>query len=129
MHRMQDNKRTPSELLAEFVVAALADLKAGNVKCLDVRHLTSMMEFMVIADGRSSRHVRALSEGLVERCKAAGYRPLGVEGADAGEWVLVDLDDVVVHIMLPRIREFYDLEKLWDISPRREARENRSAGK
>jgi ribosome-associated protein len=105
--------------LADLVVRTLDDIKAQNVLRLDVRHLTSMTDAMIIASGRSDRHVRAIAQTLVEKCKEAGFEPLGIEGADAGEWVLVDLGDVVVHIMLPKVRDFYSLEKLWDIAPRR----------
>lgn len=112
-------KRKNRQDLADLVVEVLDDLKAQSVLCLDVRHLTTMTDAMVIASGRSDRHVRAIAQALLDRCKAAGYEPLGIEGADAGEWVLVDLGDVIVHIMLPKVRDFYSLEKLWDIAPRR----------
>jgi ribosome-associated protein len=105
----------------QLVAAALDDLKAQQVSALDVRHLTTVTDTMIIASGRSDRHVRSLADHVVERCKEAGVRPLGVEGEKAGEWVLVDLGDTVVHVMLPRVREFYNLEKLWDISARGEA--------
>jgi ribosome-associated protein len=111
-------RKKPLEL-ADLVVRTLDDIKAQNVLRLDVRHLTSMTDAMIIASGRSDRHVRAIAQTLVEKCKEAGFEPLGIEGADAGEWVLVDLGDVVVHIMLPKVRDFYSLEKLWDIAPRR----------
>ena len=110
-----------SRRLSALVTDALSDLKAQHINCLDVRHLTSVTDTMIIADGRSDRHVRAIADAVLERCRAAGVTPLGVEGQDAGEWVLVDLADVVVHVMLPRVREFYNLEKLWDISARDEA--------
>ena len=109
--------------LATLVTDALDDLKAQHVSRLDVRHLTSLTDTMIIADGRSDRHVRALADAVVERAKEAGFAALGVEGQQSGEWVLVDLADVVVHVMLPRVREFYNLEKLWDISARDEALE------
>ena len=112
--------RTP---LTERVVDALDELKAQSVKCMDVRHLTTVTDVMVIATGRSDRHVRALADSVIESCKKAGEQPLGVEGEDAGEWVLVDLSDVVVHVMLPKVREFYNLEKLWDIPAQDEAGE------
>lgn len=111
----------PSDALSELVVDALDELKAQSVKRLDVRHLTTVTDVMVIATGRSDRHVRALADAIVERCKRAGEPPLGVEGQEAGEWILVDLADVVVHVMLGRVREFYNLEKLWDIPDRTEA--------
>jgi len=110
-----------SSVLSGLVVDALDELKAQSIKCMDVRHLTSVTDVMVIATGRSDRHVRALADSVVESCKRAGEQPLGVEGQEAGEWVLVDLSDVVVHVMLPKVREFYNLEKLWDIPARNEA--------
>ena len=101
-----------SELETE-VLAALDELKAVNVRVFDVRALTSIMDCMIIASGTSDRHVNALAEQVIERAKANGVRPLGVEGQREGEWVLVDLGDLVVHLMLPRTRDFYALEKLW----------------
>jgi ribosome-associated protein len=84
---------------------------------LDVRGLTDIADTMVIASGNSDRHVRSIAERVVEKAKAAGFRPFGTEGARDGEWVLVDLQDIVVHVMLPRVREFYALESLWDVGP------------
>jgi nicotinate-nucleotide adenylyltransferase len=107
-------KKGPKSL-GEIVAHALDDLKADNVHVLDVRHLTTVTDTMVVASGRSDRHVRAIAGAVVEQAKKAGFRPLGVEGERSGEWVLVDLADVVVHVMLPRVREFYNLEKLWDM--------------
>jgi ribosome-associated protein len=112
-------KKGPKSL-GEIVARALADLKADNVHLLDVRHLTTVTDTMVVASGRSDRHVRAIAGAVVEQCKKAGFRPLGVEGERSGEWVLVDLADLVVHVMLPRVREFYNLEKLWDLPARAE---------
>jgi len=89
-------------------------MKAVNVKVLDVRGLTDIADVMIIASGNSDRHVRSIADRVVEKAKAAGFRPLGTEGERDGEWVLVDLQDVVVHVMLPRVREFYGLEYLWD---------------
>jgi ribosome-associated protein len=107
--------------LATLVSTALDDLKGQQITVLDVRHLTSVTDTMVVASGRSDRHVRALADTVVEQCAKAGVRPIGVEGQKSGEWVLVDLGDVVVHVMLPRVREFYNLEKLWDLGDRAEA--------
>ena len=106
-----------SKELTSLVVSALDDMKAQSIMTFDVRHLTSITDYMVIASGRSDRHVKSLSESVRERAKQAGQLPLGVEGENGGEWVLVDLSDVVVHVMLPRVREFYNLEKLWDMEP------------
>jgi ribosome-associated protein len=100
--------------LQETVTAALDDMKAVNVKVLDVRGLTDIADTMVIASGNSDRHVRSIADNVTRKAKEAGYRPLGTEGARDGEWVLVDLTDILVHVMLPRVREFYGLERLWD---------------
>jgi ribosome-associated protein len=96
------------------VQSALEDLKAVNVRMLDVRGLTDVTDFMVIASGNSDRHVRSIAERVLQAAKASGVRPFGVEGERDGEWVLVDLPDAMVHVMLPRVREFYGLEELWD---------------
>ncbi len=103
--------------LTEIAIAALEDMKAVNVKVLDVRKLTDFADTMIVATGTSDRHVKSIAGRLVERCQQAGHRPYGVEGEREGEWVLVDLQDLIVHVMLPRIREFYGLEKLWDLRP------------
>jgi ribosome-associated protein len=103
--------------IPQVVAAALDDLKATDVSVLDVRHLTTVTDTMIVASGRSERHVRAIADEVVVQCKKEGYRPIGVEGKNVGDWVLVDLGDVVVHVMQPRAREFYNLEKLWDIAP------------
>ena len=104
--------------IAEHAVQVLEDHKASNIRCLSVSHLTSLMDFMIVATGRSDRHVRALGDALVESCRQHDIEVLSTEGQESAEWLLVDLVDVVVHVMLPRTREFYDIEKLWDISPR-----------
>lgn len=101
--------------LQDLVVTALDDMKALNVKVLDVAKLTTITDIMVIACGTSDRHVRSIADHVVVKAKEAGQRPLGMEGERDGEWVLVDLPGVLVHIMLPRVREFYGLEKLWDV--------------
>ena len=108
-------RKTTRPRLAELVTAALDDLKAQNVAVLDVSDLTDVTDTIVIASGTSDRHVKSLAGRVVERAKEAGFRSLGIEGEREGEWVLVDLQDVIVHVMLPRIREFYALEKLWDV--------------
>jgi ribosome-associated protein len=100
--------------LLDVVTAALDDMKAVNVKVLDVRGLTDIADSMVIASGNSDRHVKSIADRVIERAKETGSRPLGTEGTRDGEWVLVDLQDIIVHVMLPRVREFYGLERLWD---------------
>lgn len=92
---------------------ALADLKAQNVVTLDVRPLTSMTDIMIIASGTSTRHVKALADEVQVKAKAAGFMPVGMEGEKEGEWVLIDLAGVIVHVMLPATRALYDLERLW----------------
>jgi ribosome silencing factor RsfS/YbeB/iojap len=100
--------------LTQVVFAALADMKAVNIKALDVRGLSDVTDTMVLASGTSDRHVRSIADRVLERCKAAGFRPLGIEGQRDGEWVLLDLHDLILHVMLPRTREFYALERLWE---------------
>jgi ribosome-associated protein len=115
-------KPKPAGGIIEVIERALEDIKAVNVRVLDVRKLTDIADTLVIASGNSDRHVRSIADRVVEFAKKAGFRPMGVEGERDGEWVLVDLQDVIVHIMLPRVREFYRLESLWDVSAaRREA--------
>ncbi len=110
--------------LEKLVLAALDDMKAVNVKLLDVRGLTDITDAMIVASGNSDRHVRAIADRVIEKARETGRRPLGTEGARDGEWVLVDLQDVLVHVMLPRVREFYAIEQLWEApaaAPRRRA--------
>ena len=104
-----------SEQLCTLVVDALDDIKAKDITKLDVRDMTTVTDYMVIASGTSNRHVQALVENVAEKAKAAGHKPLGIEGEDGGEWVLLDLQDALVHVMLPKVREFYNLEKLWSL--------------
>lgn len=100
--------------LRSLVQNALEDLKAVELKVLDVRDMTSVTDLMMIVTGTSNRHVKALSDNLREKTTAAGVKPLGVEGVRESEWILMDYGDIVVHIMLPHIRATYNLEKLWD---------------
>jgi ribosome-associated protein len=108
-------KADPVEYLRKQVLAALDELKAKDVKEIDVRGKTSIADILVIASGTSTRHVKSLADEVVKFVKKAGMMPLGVEGQREAEWVLVDLGDIIVHVMLPRIREFYGLERLWTV--------------
>ncbi|MHC1479287.1 ribosome silencing factor [Frateuria aurantia] len=101
--------------LSQAVVAALDDLKAKDIRELDVRGKTSVADILYVVSGTSARHVKSIAEEVIKVAKAVGVMPLGVEGEKEGEWVLVDLGDIIVHVMLPRIREFYGLERLWTV--------------
>jgi ribosome-associated protein len=103
-----------ADLLA-IAQLALEDLKAVDPVVLDVRELSSVMDWLIVASGASSRHVKSLADNVLMRAKQQGLRPLGVEGERVGEWVLVDFGDVVVHVMQPAARSFYDLERLWSV--------------
>jgi ribosome-associated protein len=111
----------PAPGLARAAAARTAALKALVINALDVRGLTDVADTMVIASGTSDRHVRSVAQKLVERTKAAGFRPHGVEGQQDSDWVLIDLNEMIVHVMLPRVREFYGLEKLWDMTATKRA--------
>jgi len=104
-----------SKELVELVEESMSDSKAVGIRVLDVGAMTSITDFMVIATGTSDRHVRSIADHVVERVKHAGNGALGIEGHEYGEWVLVDLGDVVVHVMQAATRDFYKLENLWDM--------------
>lgn len=110
-----DRPTEPLPAQVALAVAALEDLKAVDVRVLDVRELTAITDAMVICTGTSNRHVKSLAEHVLEKARGQGLRPRGVEGLAEGEWVLVDLGGVVVHVMQAQARAFYQLEKLWDM--------------
>ena len=105
----------PVEALLKAVHDGLEELKANDVVEIDVRRKSSVSDYFVIASGTSTRHVKAVADAVVRFAKKLDVAPLGVEGEREAEWVLVDLGDVIVHVMLPRVREFYALERLWSV--------------
>jgi ribosome-associated protein len=116
-----------TDQLQRLVVSSLEDFKAIDIMVIDVSGRSPLTERLIIASGNSTRHVKSMSENLIVKAKAAGCVPLGVEGAREGEWVLVDLNDVIVHLMLPQTRAFYNLEKLWEASADRRSGVSNSA--
>lgn len=102
-----------AEQVKDMAVEALDDLKAKEIEALDVRELTDVMDYLVICTGTSNRHVKSLADNVEVTIKEQGLMPIGVEGRDSSDWVLVDFGDVVVHVMTAETRQFYDLERLW----------------
>ena len=113
--------------LRDLVIAALEDFKAIDIQQIDVSGQNPLTDLFVIASGNSTRHIKSMAENLVMKVKAAGCPPLGVEGERQSEWVLVDLNDVIVHLMLPKTRAFYNLEKLWEASRTQRTNTGRTA--
>lgn len=107
-------KKSPAKTKwQDSIVTALEDAKALDIVVLDVRKLTDIADYMIVASGSSTRHVAGVADKLVDRMRALGRKPIGMEGKEIGEWVLIDFGDVVAHIMRPQTRDFYNLEKLW----------------
>jgi ribosome-associated protein len=102
------------EALTQLAIDALEDMKARDIKTIDVQGKTTITDVMIVATGTSTRHVKSIAENIVIKAKQAGLQPLGTEGEKSSEWMLVDLNDIVVHVMLPETRDFYNLEKLWE---------------
>ena len=103
--------------LKNLVIKALEDVKGEEIVCLDISEMTDISDYMVVVSGNSNRQVKALVDSVLEETRRTGIKPLGVEGQEQGEWVLIDLTDVIVHVMLPKVRDFYDLERLWSMRP------------
>ena len=104
--------------IAQLITDTMKDLKAEDVQTIDVRALTTMTDFMIIASGRSNRQVKAIADKVIETARTRRFRPLGVEGQQQAEWILIDFGDVIAHIMHPTTREYYQLEKLWSVTDR-----------
>ena len=105
--------------IEQIALQALEDTKAKEIESLNVRKLTTIADTMIVCSGTSKQHLRSMANRIVEYAKAAGFKPLGVEGEQFAEWILVDLGDVIVHLMMPETRAFYSLEKLWTTSSTR----------
>lgn len=110
-----------SRELSKLVVNALEEVKGKDIVVLDVSDMTTVTDYMIVASGTSNRHVKALIDSVAEKAKAAGRPAVGMEGEEGSEWVLLDLQDALVHVMLPRVRDFYNLEKLWSLRPAKDA--------
>jgi ribosome-associated protein len=113
-----------SEQHSSLVINALQEVKAQKIIKLDVRNITTVTDFMIVASGTSTRHIKALADKVSKKSREAGYRPIGIEGQEGSEWVLIDLDAILVHLMLPQVRDFYNLEKLWSLEPISEILDN-----
>ena len=113
-----------SEQHSSLVINALQEVKAQKIIKLDVRNITTVTDFMIIASGTSTRHIKALADKVLKKSREAGYRPIGIEGQKGSEWVLIDLDTILVHLMLPQVRDFYNLERLWSLGPISEILDN-----
>ena len=106
-----------SENLKKIIIGALEDIKAVDVVTIAVSSLTDVMDTMIIASGNSHRQVKALANNVLSDAKNAGFSPIGIEGENSGEWILIDFGDIVINIMLPSSRKFYDLDRLWLLRP------------
>jgi ribosome-associated protein len=110
---------SPSQALHDLILSQLDDAKAEDIVSLNLEGKSTLADTMIVASGRSNRHVAAIAEQVVEKLKGAGYRDLRVEGMDQADWVIVDTSDVIVHLFRPEVRSFYNLERLWsEHSPR-----------
>lgn len=119
MSKQNSSAAPTTEQIRDLVVSALEDLKAIDPHIIDVSGQNPLTDMFVVATGNSSRHVKSIADKIAVRAKAHGWPPLGIEGYREGEWVLVDLNDVIVHIMLPQTRAFYNIEKLWEVTEAR----------
>jgi len=118
---MPNNAKLSIEELKQLILTTLDDMKAEDIVELDVNGKTSVTDLLIIASGTSSRHVKSIASNVAVEAKKQGSQPLGIEGEGEGEWVLVDMGDIIVHVMQPHVRQFYDLEKLWSFDEPAEA--------
>ena len=116
-HDLTNTQKKDVQICLEVVREALADVKAKEIVELDVSLISNVSDAIVIASGTSTRHIKSLADNVAEEARKAGFRPIGVEGERDAEWILIDLGLVVVHVMLPTARKFYDLESLWRTAP------------
>ena len=107
----------PPRALADLVVEAASDKKAEDILVLNVSEVTTIADLFVICSARGERQAQSIADGIVEKAKAAGQQPFGIEGYSGGRWILIDLSDVVVHVFVPEERELYRLERLWGDAP------------
>lgn len=124
MNKQSTPEVSTTEQLQQLVLSILEEQKAQDIKVIDVSGQNPLTDRFVIASGNSTRHVKSMAGKLIESAKAAGAQPLGVEGEREAQWILVDLNDIIVHLMLPQARAFYNLEKLWEVT-----REHRSGAR
>jgi ribosome-associated protein len=108
------------DALKALTIDAIEDIKAFDIKTIDVQGRNSLTDTLIFASARSDRQAKAIANNVIEKSKQAGVQPIGVEGMQTGDWVLVDLGDIIVHIMLPQVRDFYNIEKLWEVDEAKE---------
>jgi len=113
-----------TEQLTQLAKTALEDLKGKDIQCIDVAELCDFTDVMLFCTGTSNRHVKSLANNVIDDAKKQGQRPLGIEGENEGDWVLIDLGDVVVHVMQEEVRDFYKVEELWEIQPPKASKSN-----
>jgi ribosome-associated protein len=104
------------DALKALTIEAIEDIKAFDIKTINVQGRNSMTDLLIFASARSDRQAKSIAQNVINKSKQAGVQPIGVEGMQTGDWVLVDLGDIVVHVMLPQVRDFYNIEKLWDVN-------------
>lgn len=112
----QKQTEQQDQQLIDLIDGALEDMKAKEVVTIDVRGRSTVTDYMMVASGTSKRHVASVAQEVLDKLKSEGIQPIGVEGQDVGDWVLVDVGSVIVHVMMPDARSFYDIERLWSVA-------------